>query len=281
MLPTKKMNQGQLDATIVLPQGFGDITEAGYPGGEAQVLYDQNNQQGGQTLGSVLDSMFSEINAKFVTNQTPFTVKTETTSTKGLTSFDYTFAGLLGFTVLSLGIFGPTNVFPKLKQRGVLRRYQTTPIKVWQYFTANVLSNAAVGLLSVATMFIAATLIFDLRMNGNYLTFIAFILLGIAVLFGVGLAVGGWAKNENQAAPLANLITFPMIFLSGSFFPRFLMPEWLQTISYYLPLTPVIDGTRMIVTEGKGLLELGPQIGLLAIWGVVIYLIAFKVFRWE
>lgn len=277
----EKMNQSQLDATIILPEGFGEPTEEGYPSGEAQVLYDQNNQQGGQTLGSVLQSMFGEINAQYVTQQTPFTVKTESTDTKGLTSFDYTFAGLLGFTVLSLGIFGPTNVFPKLKQRGVLRRYQTTPLKVWQYFTANVLSNAAVGLLSVGTMFIAATLLFDLRMSGNYITFILFILLGIAVLFGIGLAVGGWAKNENQAAPLANLITFPMIFLSGSFFPRFLMPEWLQAVSYYLPLTPVIDGTRMIVTEGKGILELGPQIGLLAVWGVVIYFIAFRVFRWE
>jgi ABC-2 type transport system permease protein len=95
------------------------------------------------------------------------------------------------------------------------------------------------------------------------------------------LAIGGWAKNERQAAPLANIVVFPMLFLSGTFFPRFLMPEWLQTLSNYLPLTPVIDGLRMIITEGKSLLEIGPQIALLAVWMVVIYIIAFRVFRWE
>jgi ABC-2 type transport system permease protein len=101
------------------------------------------------------------------------------------------------------------------------------------------------------------------------------------VLFGIGLAVGGWAKNENQAAPLANLVTFPMMFLSGTFFPRFAMPEWLQSVSGFLPLTPVIDGIRLIVTEGKTIFEIGPQVGLLAIWAVIIYFIAFRVFRWE
>jgi ABC-2 type transport system permease protein len=100
-------------------------------------------------------------------------------------------------------------------------------------------------------------------------------------LFGIGLAIGGWAKNESQAAPLANLITFPMMFLSGTFFPRFLMPEWLQSVSALLPLTPIIDGARMIITEGKTIFEIGPQIGLLAIWAVIIYVIAIRTFRWE
>jgi ABC-2 type transport system permease protein len=118
-------------------------------------------------------------------------------------------------------------------------------------------------------------------MNGDYISLVLMVVLGVAVLFGIGLAVGGWAKNENQAAPLANLITFPMMFLSGTFFPRFLMPEWLQQASGLLPLTPVIDGLRLIVTEGKTILELGPQVALLVGWGIIVYVIAFRVFRWE
>jgi ABC-2 type transport system permease protein len=72
-----------------------------------------------------------------------------------------------------------------------------------------------------------------------------------------------------------------MMFLSGTFFPRFLMPEWLQRVSDFLPLTPVIDGVRLIATEGKHLVDLGPQLGLIVGWTVIIYLIAFRVFRWE
>jgi len=72
-----------------------------------------------------------------------------------------------------------------------------------------------------------------------------------------------------------------MMFLSGTFFPRFLMPQWLQSFTAYFPLTPVIDGARLIATEGKGLLQLGPQLGIMAVWMVVVYFVAFRVFRWN
>lgn len=275
-----KMNRSEVDATIILPQNFGEPKD-GKPSGQAEVLYDQNNQQAAQTMTSVLEGIFKDINAELVPTETLFTVTAESTNTAGLNRFDYTFAGLLGFAILSLGIFGPTTVFPRLKQRGVLRRYKTTTLKVWQYFLGNVISNSVVGLLSVGLMFVVALTMFDFNMRGDYLSFAALIVLGTIVLFGIGLAVGGWAKNENQAAPLANLLTFPMMFLSGTFFPRFLMPEWLQNVSALLPLTPVIDGARLIATEGRTLFEIGPQVGLLVAWAVIIYAIAFKVFRWE
>lgn len=130
-------------------------------------------------------------------------------------------------------------------------------------------------------MFIVALTVFNLKVVGNYLEIGIFLVLSIITILGIGLAIGGWAKNERQAAPLGNIVVFPMLFLSGTFFPRFLMPDWLQTVSSYLPLTPVIDGVRMIVTEGKHLTQIGPQLGMMAIWIVVIYIIAFRVFRWE
>lgn len=278
----EKMNRGQIDATIILPENFGVVAEGGqYPSGEAEVLYDQNNQSAGTTLGSILEGIFKDVNEGFVQSDTPFTVKTESTATKGLSQFDYTFTGIMGFTLLSLGIYGPTSVFPRLKQRGVLRRYQLTTLKVWQYFVGNVLSNAFVGLLSVATMFLAAVLIFDLNMRGNYLNLLVVVILGVTLLFGIGLAIGGWARTENQAAPLAQIATLPMMFLSGVFFPTFLMPEFLQNITRFIPLTPIIESLRMIVTENASLLDLGPQLAIIGGWTVIIYIIAFRVFRWE
>ena len=92
-----KMAHGQLDATIVLPPNFGD-QHAGqkYPTGQAQVIYTQNNAQAASTLVSVLDGEFKTINAKFVNTPTPFTVTSKQTNTHSLTTFDYTFSGLLG-----------------------------------------------------------------------------------------------------------------------------------------------------------------------------------------
>lgn len=278
----EKMGRSELDAAIVLPEDFGKVQEGSkFPSGEAKIIYTQNNQQSAQALSSILDAQFKGINAKFVSNETPFKVASEQLNERSLSAFDYTFAGLLGFAIIGMGIFGPVNVFPELKKMGILRRLSTTPLKVWQYFLATMIGQAVIGIISLAIMFAVAIIVFHLNVVGNWLELIVFLVLGIITILGIGLALGGWAKNERQAAPLSNIIVFPMMFLSGTFFPRFLMPEWLQNISGLLPLTPIIDGIRLIATEGKHLVGILPQVGLIGLWLVLIYAIAFKVFRWE
>jgi ABC-2 type transport system permease protein len=278
----EKMNRGEIDAAIVLPGSFGiQPADTGYPSGQAEVYYSQNSSQAGTSLVAVLDGVMKGINTQFIQTPVPFTVKGMQTNDRGLSSFDYTFSGLLGFSILGIGIFGPMNVFPELKKQGILRRLHTTTIRVWQYFMSTMISQALIGLLSFAIQFAVAIAVFHLNVVGNYFELVFFLLLGTVMILGIGLSLGGWAKNERQVAPLGNLITFPMIFLSGAFFPRFLMPEWLQKISTFLPLTPVIDGVRLIATEGKHLTDIGAQLGLIGIWLVVIYFVAFRVFRWE
>lgn len=275
-----KMNKSQIDGIIVLPPNFGDV-QSGQPSGHVMVYYSPNNDQAGQALTSVLQEEFKSINAKFVNTQQPFTVVGQQTKAKSLTSFDYTFSGLLGFSILGAGIFGPMNVFPELKKQGILRRFHTTPLRVWQYFLSTMISQAITGLIAIAVMFAAAIQFFGLHVIGNYLEIALFLAYSITMILGIGLAIGGWAKNERQAAPLGNIIVFPMMFLSGVFFPRFLMPTWLQNISGYLPMSPVVDGARFLITEGKHLTDIGPQLGIMAVWMVIIYAIAFRVFRWE
>ena len=278
----EKMNRGELDAAIVLPSDFGAVKEGTKtPSGVAQIYYTQNNQQAAQTLVPVMQAAFQPINAQFVQTELPFTVTATQTNDKGLSAFDYTFSGLLGFSLLGLGIFGPVNVFPELKKQGILRRYSTTPIRVWQYFVANMMSQVVIGLFTMTIMFIVAILVFHLNLVGNIFELALFIMLAIVTMLGIGLAVGGWARNERQAAPIANLVTFPMMFLSGTFFPRFLMPDWLQQVSSFIPLTPLIDGIRLIATEGKHLIDILPQLGIIGIWVIIIYFIAFRTFRWE
>lgn len=275
-----KMSKSQLDATIVLPKNFGEV-HGKYPSGQAKVIYTQNNAQAGQTLTSILQDQFKHLNAQFVKAPTPFSAVGEQTRNKSLTAFDYSFAGLLGFSIIGLGIFGPINVFPELKKQGILRRLHTTPLKVWQYFLSTMISQAIIGIVSLAVMFAVAMTVFHLKVVGNYAEIVLFVILSIVMILGIGLAIGGWAKNERQAAPLSNIIVFPMMFLSGTFFPRFAMPHLLQDISNFLPLTPVIDGIRLLTTEGKHLTDIGPQLGLIGIWMVVVYIVAFRVFRWE
>jgi ABC-2 type transport system permease protein len=277
-----KLDNSEIDGAIVLPPSFGEMRQGqSYPSGRAQLIYSANNSETGSTLATVLSSEFNSINSRYVKTAKPFTVAAKPLSHKSLTSFDYTFSGLLGFSIIGLGIFGPVNVFPELKKQGILRRLHTTPLRVWQYFLATMLSQSITGIVAIAIQFGVAISLFGLKVDGNYLEIFLFVIYSIFMILGLGLAIGGWAKNERQAAPLSNIVVFPMLFLSGTFFPRYVMPIWLQKVTDFLPLTPVIDGLRDLTTEGKDLFQILPQIGLIAAWLIVIYFIAFRVFRWE
>lgn len=277
-----KMSKSQIDAIITLPASFGQLDASGaYPTGNIQLLYSASNTSTGQTLETVLNGTVSAINNTLTGSEPPLAVVASTVNDHKLTAFDYTFAGLLGFSIIGIGIFGPINVFPELKKQGILRRLHTTPIRVWQYFMSTMFSQAITGIVAIAVQFAVAISVFKLHVTGNYLEIVLFTILSIFMILGIGLAIGGWAKNERQAAPLSNIVVFPMMFLSGTFFPRYLMPDWLQHVATYLPLTPVIDGLRLLTTEGQHLAQIGLQLGEIGIWMVLVYAIAFRVFRWE
>lgn len=276
-----KLGRGEFDAILELSPNFGKLNSRRHPSGTIISYYDRGDQQLAGSLNAVLQSVLDGINQQFVQIEAPLKLESRALETVNLSQFDYTFSGLLGFSILSLAIFGMANGFPSDKKTGVLRRLRATPLRASQLILATALQYLLIGVLSVAMMMVIGILVFDFQMRGDYLNFTLFGVLSILLMFGFGLAIGGWAKNENQAAPLSNLVAFPMMFLSGVFFPVFLMPEWLQKITTFIPLTPVVEGLRLIMTEGKTLLDLGPQLAVIAVWLILIYVLAIRLFRWE
>jgi ABC-2 type transport system permease protein len=277
----EKMGRGELGSIIELPRSFGQPNAQGIASGNLVVYYEESDPTTGQTVASVMQQVLDSKNKELTATVDPLAVQAKPTETSNLTRFDYTLAGIVGFSIMSLAIFGMANGFPADKKAGALRRMRATPLRSSQLILATAMEYLLVGFLSVLIMFAVATFLFDFSMRGNYLTLAVFVLIGIFSLFGFGMAIGGWAKNENQSAPLSNLVAFPLMFLSGVFFPTFLMPQWLQNIANYLPLTPVVDGIRLIITENASLLNLGSELAIIGGWTLIIYAIAFKVFRWE
>lgn len=283
----EKMSKSSLDSVIVLPKEFGEVSAADsnkappLPKGEAIVYYDKASPEAGTIITQIIGQIFNGLNQDLTKTKPLFTVKSEAAQTNNLRPFDYVFSGLVGFSILSLGIFGLANVMPSQKQNGVLRRLRVSPFTANQLVAGTTLYYLLVGGVSIAILTLVALFGFGLEMRGNWLLFILICVLGLIMMIGFGVAIGGWARNENQAAPLSNLVAFPLMFLSGAFFPRFNMPDWLRTATDYVPLTPVIDSIRFITTEGRGLAELAPQISIIVISTIIVYAIAIKVFRWE
>ncbi|MDB5014929.1 MAG: type transporter, partial [Daejeonella sp.] len=105
--------------------------------------------------------------------------------------------------------------------------------------------------------------------------------IGLIVFMGFGFVVSGIAKNESTIPPIANMITLPQFLLSGTFFSIDVFPTWLQPISRALPLTHLNIAMRQIAFEGASLWEVKHEILILFIWGIVIYSVAVKTFKWE
>lgn len=277
----EKLGRGEIDGIIELPENFGQLNQKNQPSGQLVIYYDEGDEQVAGAFIAVMQSVLDGINKEFVDVNPPFKLDARTIQTANLSRFDYLFAGLVGFSILSLGIFSMSEGFTGDKKNGSLRRLRVAPIRPWQIISATALNRIFVGIVTVALMFVVAVVVFDFNMRGDYISFLLFTIISTICLFGFGMAIAGWAKDSNQAAPLSNLVSFPMMFLSGVFFPVFLMPDWLQKVTQFIPLTPVVEGLRRITTEGQTILELGPQLAVIAAWTVVIYVIAFKTFRWE
>ncbi len=275
------VGRGELDAIIELDQNFGKVNDKNIPVGQLKTFYDQGDNQLVATLSAVLQGTLDEVNEQLVPRTDPVTLAVIPIQTSNLSSFDYTFAGLIGFSILSLGIFTMSEGFTGDKKSGALRRIKVAPIRTWQLIVATAANRVFVGLISIAILFVTALIVFKFEMRGDYLNFILFCIISTICMFGFGMAIAGWAKDATQAAPLTQIVAVPMMFLSGVFFPVFLMPEWLQSITAYIPLTPIVEGLRLILTEGKTLFELGSQLLIIGVWTVIIYVLAFKIFRWE
>jgi ABC-2 type transport system permease protein len=204
----------------------------------------------------------------------------ESVESRDLGYIDFLVPGIVGMTVMQLGLFGVAFGLVQLKRTGALRRLFATPTSPAYFLSAQILSRLMIGIVQVAILF-AVGIGFGLQMFGDYATLLVIVLFGSAIFLAVGFAIAGWAKNEDQAAPVANLVSLPMMFLSGVFFPREAMPEFLRGITQYMPLTYINEALRSVVNDGAALTSLAPQMLGMGVWLVITFVIAIRLFSWE
>ena len=204
--------------------------------------------------------------------------------TRNFASIDFILPGMLGFSLLSAGVFGTAFVFFNLRNPLVLKRFFATPIRRPYIVLGEGLSRVVFSTLTSSFIIVVGHFVFGFTLVNGLTTFLLMLLLaflGLFVFMGFGFIVSSVAPNESTIPVLANIITLPQFLMAGTFFPIEAFPVWLQPVCKILPLTYLNDAMRKVAFEGVGLSSLGPQLGIIGLWGVIVYAAAIKVFRWE
>lgn len=192
--------------------------------------------------------------------------------------------GMLGFSLLGTGVFSVAFLFFNLRNQLVLKRFFATPIKRSSIILGEGLSRILFQLLSVVIIMLFGYLFFHFTFIKGVTTFVDMLLLSFiacVVFMGFGFVVSGVATTDNVIPVYSNIFVFPQFLLSGTFFSTSVFPLWLQKICNLLPLTCFNNAMHKISYEGLGLMSTWKEVGLLIIWGIVIYAVAVKAFKWE
>lgn len=236
-------------------------------------------------LLSVINDINSKISNKVFANRPTYAVPQVTVSeTRPYRQIDFILPGQLGFSLLSSGVFGVAFLFFNLRQTLVLKRFFATPISRTHIVIGEGIARVVFQLLTAIVIIGIGHFAFGFTLVNGLLTFLEIMVLSflaLLVFMGFGFIVSSVAKNEQSIPPLANLITMPQFLLAGTFFSIEAFPTWLQPLCRILPLTHFNDAMRKIAFEGAHLTDCGKQLGILGLWGVVVYLVAVKVFKWE
>lgn len=274
-------------AAIEIPANYG------IPGEFAEIIvtYDERFQQEravvSTILGQMTDAVFKEVaqvpDEYRVENSIAITESYVTGKGQGFKA--WLIPGIAAMAIMQTGLFTVVFTLVRFKSQGVLRRLKATPIGASHFLAGQLTTKAIVVVLQTYVLVIVGAIVLGVSVGqgrmGAWFDLTILALLGGALFIALGLAVSGWAKNEETAAPIANIITMPMMFLSGVFFPLSVMPDWLTKWSQYLPLTYLADGMRAITVEGASITTIGTELAGLGVWIIIAFVIATRMFRWE
>src|SRR5262245_57273647 len=243
----KALEKGERDIVVIIPPNY----KTSNGGSIDAYLNDAKPQEARLGLMLIQQTLDEHVLRSVHANRTILEAK----SVRGRkqTYTDFLIPGILAMSIMNAGIFGVAFVFVDLKKRGILRRIRVTPINPNDFIFAYVISRLFVLMIQMVLMVGIGVVFFHLHFTGNLFSLFIVGTLGAIVFLGMGFAVAGVSKSEDQVAPLANMLVFPMMVLSGIFFSRSNLPGFVLAITNFFPLTYLADAMRSIAIEGSPL----------------------------
>jgi len=194
---------------------------------------------------------------------------------------DWLIPGILGMNIMFSCLFGVGYVVVRYRKNGFLKRLKATPLKPVEFLAAQILSRLMLAIFVTLLLYGATRLLLDIRMEGSGLALFAVAVLASISLVSIGLAMAARVTSEELAGGLLNLVTWPMMLLSGVWFSLAGAPQWVQQLSSIFPLTHALTAARDIMLYGAGMSDVLPQLLILAGTTAAFLTIGATMFRWR
>jgi ABC-2 type transport system permease protein len=199
----------------------------------------------------------------------------------GARYIDFLIPGLIGLNLMGSGLWGLGFAVVTARTRKLLKRFAATPMRRSQYLLSFMLSRLVFLVLEVGAVVAFGWLVFGVSVHGSILSLVAISLIGALSFAGLGLLVAARPRTIEGVSGMMNLVMLPMWLLSGTFFSYSRFPQFLQPVIKALPLTAVNDSLRAVMNDGSPLTANWAPIAVMAVWGIVSFALAMKLFRWQ
>jgi ABC-2 type transport system permease protein len=274
-------------AVIIFPKGFGEQIEQRKSGrstavtAKVEVHYDASQTTSAQVVQQIISGLLDEYDRQLRGASRLITTDFITITAEEVSNMDFFVPGVIAMSLMQGGVFGAL-VIVSWRERKILKRLGATPLPRRTLVSSQVSLRLIIAIVQTYIILAVGAIVFDVTVANQPLLMLAFILLGSLTFIGMGYLVASFAVTEAAATAIVQVIQFPMMFLSGIFWPIEFAPEWLQPIIYAMPLTYLGDALRQVMVEGSSaLFPLWLDATVLAAWLVISLLIAFRFFRWE
>ena len=192
----------------------------------------------------------------------------------------YLLPGLLGMNLLSTGLFNVGMVLVRDREAGKYRRLAVTPLPKWVFLLGQILHRVSLVFLQSSLLLAVGHWAFGVRNQGSYLSLAAVMALGAACFITVGFALSGLVRSAESYSACSNAAFFPLMFLSGVYFPMDTAPHWVRQAAALMPLSPCLGILRAVFNGGGGLATHWAGLGVVLAWTLACFFLAVQRFRW-
>jgi len=289
------IQRGEVEGGIIIANNFTSSLMSGKQG-TITIVTDQSNPQISTLLQIALKEVFGQIGTWLAQQNVeglspavnannslaivkPYSVQTEGAVPGHFSYFDFIAPGIMAMTVMMSVMTGLPAAISHEKEVGTLDGMMAAPINRLAIIVGKTLAQTARGLLQGILILTLAVALFGVTIHGSILLVFALLLLGVFSFVGLGVVITSFAKDQETAMMVMMTLMFPMMFLSGVFFPIQQMPWYMQGISKVLPLTYAATALRKVMVLGAGVSMITTELAVLIGFGVVMTIIAVPVFR--